>query len=501
MGASQLVEPAWEQRANYGGLHGLHGLQGHPPGTEPPDPVRVTVEGRLLRRSIAGAIVLVLAVAAFVGGRAVADRLESAAPVELAAPDPGPRSSASPPADPSPAGEPVSPGDRAAPTGAGVAPVPVDQAVADPAAPPGQPEDEGPADAVQRLESLRLVPFDEPVVLVDAATAPDLNNTVGVDTSSLGGLATPAVVADLIVTGPAGATVSVHPGDRPSDAMRFTIPASGRLLVPHLIAATDDAGRIVVAATEEARVRLDGHGRYVRADRARGGRFVPTGSMRLGSLVTATDGRRLVLQLSDHLGDEAADVARAVVRVNANVAPGGGSIAVGSGPPIPWPGPAEPDLGMAGTELLTVTPDDGGEIVMDYLGGSVLTVDLVGYYTGDEAPESAAGLLVLAPAPSLQEIEAGGGAGVVDLGPEATGGPGSIVAVTIEAANGDLGGSLTVWTKGEPEPATPAFALAAGQRRTTTEWIHPAPGSSAAAFAVRAPDGASLRIWTIGHYT
>jgi hypothetical protein len=70
--------------------------------------------------------------------------------------------------------------------------------------------------------------------------------------------------------------------------------------------------------------------------------------------------------------------------------------------------------------------------------------------------------------------------------------------VTVEVANGNAGGSITFWTAGEPIPPSPAFALAPDQRRSSTEWFNPALGPVA---VIRAPEGAVLRIWTLGGYT
>jgi len=346
--------------------------------------------------------------------------------------------------------------------------------------------------------------FDEPVQLIGAETDAAFNNSTGVDLERFGGPfdgdSTEAVVADLLVRGAAGTTVALHPGDRPTDALRFTIPASGRLLVQHLLAVPDDAGRITVSTSEQADVQLTGHGRFLPAAQASAGRFVPTGSTRIGSLVTATDGRTLIIDLDATLGDEADHVGQAVVRLNANVGPDGGSVSVGSGEPIPWPAPAVADLAMAGTELLTVRPTSEGEIEMEYLGGNVMTVDLIGYYTNDAAPESTEGLLVLADGPRLDTVEIGDAtAGIVPGG--ATGrveaASGGSVAV-IEVANGTSPGMVTVWSGLATEPAESTFALAPSQQRSTTAWL---PHSFGQDHHITGPVGATVQIWTLGTYT
>lgn len=66
-----------------------------------------------------------------------------------------------------------------------------------------------------------------------------------------------------------------------------------------------------------------------------------------------------------------------------------------------------------------VVPVTDGSFDLHYEAGTLLTVDAVGYVTGDAAPESAAGLVVLVPpdpGPAV-EVPAGGSASV-DVVPE-----------------------------------------------------------------------------------
>ncbi|MGH1492782.1 MAG: hypothetical protein ACRBK7_25880 [Acidimicrobiales bacterium] len=451
--------------------------------------VGVTVEGRWLRKAVAVMAVAVLAVAGFAVGHGVS-RLEAGRAGGQGLTDAAAPASSSLPTDPNPS------------TATSEAVVPA----------VGQPvvADEPPIIRVaEPAQTLRFEAFDETTTLIDGQTDPELNNSIGLDIAGLdiAGLGIPdakAVIADLVVKGPQGVTVSVHPGDRPADALRFTVPSSGRLLVPHLVATPDEYGRIVVSAGEQVTVQMSGIGTYVPADLATAGRFVPTGSIRIGSLVTATDGRQLTIALSEVLGDEADHVGRAVIRMNANVSPSGGSVAIGSDAPIPWPAPATQDFGLAGTELLTVTPDENGEIVMDYLGGSVLTIDLVGYYTNGNAPESTEGLFVLAAKPEYRTIDVGDVDVTVEndwaalleggeIGPEV-----SRAIIMVDAVNGQNGGSFATWQDGDSVPTSPAFALAPNQGRGSSEWFNPASGL---ATIIRAPEGAVLNLWFVGAYT
>ncbi len=391
-----------------------------------------------------------------------------------------------------------------------------------------RPAPSGPSVGAEASSTLRFVAFDQPIVLLDDETDPELNNSAGIDltevtvsapadseTAADGDASTTepasppaALAADLVVFGPPGTSVSVHPGDRPGDALRFTIPASGRTLAPHLIAAADGEGRIVVSASDQVQVKMTGLGTFVPARQAAAGRFVSTNSVRIGSLVTATDGRELTIALQDVLGPDAAHVGQAVIRINANVGPTGGSVMVGDGDPIPWPAPASQDLGLAATDLLTVQPTADGEITIGYLGGSVMTVDLVGYYTNDAAPLSTTGLLVLAERPALQPLELGSDAGAPEAGgftaDQVSFRNGTTISAlsrtiaVVEATNAGTGGTITFGSTDHPAAASSGFALAPNQRRITTEWLDLALGSS---HSVEAPGGTTVQIWILGGFT
>lgn len=469
---------------------------------EAPD-VAVSVEGRSVRRVAAALWVVLLAVGAFFGGQRIAESREFGGRSELAMaaveenrpkPDDGEQ------ADDSTITSPA----FLDTTGSSAA----DDSTAlsiDPSA-----------------DTLRFIPFDGPLLLIDAETTAELNYTVGVDTSTLvneipNGSGThdrtesdqttnpentAAIVSDLVVFGPAGSTVSVHPGDRPGDGFTFTVPKNGRLLVPHLVATTDDSGRVVVAAETEVKVEMRGIGRYVSAERTRAGRFVGTGSVRVGSLVTATDGRRLVVSLPAALGADANHVGNAVIRLNANVGRDGGSVSIGEDLTFPWPAPSVRDTGLAATELLTVEPNDDGEIIIDYLGGSVLTVDLVGYYTNTRAQNSSSGLLVLFERPDLQTLGAEDGDLEISIEPKSLVGNDRLMVsgamLTAEVVNGTTAGAVGFRNEGALTDQVSTFALAPGQRRNTTEWVD---GSQGWDLLVQAPDQAVVRMWTVGVFT
>ncbi len=137
---------------------------------------------------------------------------------------------------------------------------------------------------------------------------------------------------------------------------------------------------------------------------------------------------------------------------------------------------------------------------MEYLGGSVMTVDLVGYYTNDQAAESTDGLLVLAERPHLETIEIGDTTATVGADTEvdaATATTGGSITV-IEVVNDSNPGSVTVWTGLETRPQDPTFALAPSQQRSTTAWLPRSPDQD---HLVDGPPGATVQVWTLGSYT
>lgn len=349
--------------------------------------------------------------------------------------------------------------------------------------------------ADEAVDGLAFRAFAAPYALVSATTEPELGNAVGFSVDSFSDADVGAVTVNLAVTGPGGVSVAIHKGDRPDQSVRFVIPPNGRLLVPHLVAAADDQGRVVVSAEEQVSVEVIGLGAHVATGSSRAGRFVSMDSVRLGSLVTAVDGRDLVLDLNQVPGLQPAEVGHAILRLNANVGSNGGTVTatgdVSSGP-VMWPAPPAKNLGLGGTALLLVAPDSTGQITLNYLGGAVLTADFVGYYTSESAPLSSAGLLVLE-TPMREDLLPGGSEIQI---PSSTAETSKVLVLT--ATNGANAGPLAVSALPGLAEERPTFNIAPNQVRTTTVWT--AENGDDQAY-LSAPAGAAITIWHLGQFT
>ncbi len=127
---------------------------------------------------------------------------------------------------------------------------------------------------------------------------------------------------------------------------------------------------------------------------ATGGRFVATAPRTVLDLVTATDGREATIDLSTAVDPGTSAV---LVAVTADVGRDGGVVRLGSGPDrydqmLMW-GPASPD-GNQRRGLAIISTDATSAGYLRYDGGSVLTVEVLGYFTGPQAPPSDKGLYV-----------------------------------------------------------------------------------------------------------
>ncbi|MEM9561504.1 MAG: hypothetical protein AAGA93_02735 [Actinomycetota bacterium] len=187
---------------------------------------------------------------------------------------------------------------------------------------------------------------------------------------------------DAVTVGGAGATTTglvVVPGREPS---RLINPTGGDLVV-------DLVGTFVASgATAE-------------------GRFVSVDPVRVGGLVTATDGREGEIDLGGaEAGIDSAAVTAALVLITADVGDDGGRIGVGPAAGaldqmLMWGPPASANRQRSGVVL--VAPGDDGSFALRYDGGSVLDVDLIGYVTGADAPVTTDGLFV--PASTILTID------------------------------------------------------------------------------------------------
>ncbi len=187
---------------------------------------------------------------------------------------------------------------------------------------------------------------------------------------------------DAVTVGGPGATTTglvVVPGRQPS---RLANPTGGELVV-------------------------DLVGTFVASGATAGGRFVSVEPVRVGGLVTATDGRETEIELGGEVaGIDPPPVTAALVLITADVGDDGGRIGVGPAAGaldqmLMWGPPASANRQRSGVVL--VAPGDDGRFALRYDGGSVLDVDLIGYVTGADAPVTTDGLFV--PASTILTID------------------------------------------------------------------------------------------------
>lgn len=239
-------------------------------------------------------------------------------------------------------------------------------------------------------------------------------------------------------------------------------------------------GEITVRSSAGGHLVIDAIGGFETVDEpVDAGRFVAVDRYRIGRLVTADEGRELDLPLIGRawVDDIAYDTegtqtagrdydltgATAVVAlITADVAGEGGTIRIGSAPDeygqmLMW-GPA------SGTDrirhgLAILTPANGRLAALRYDGGSELTVEVVGYFTGADAASDDAGLLLPTDPQTLARtaIPAGSNRVIGGFDPDASG-----AIVTLNPTNGVPGrlgagvvatadGFGSIWTRDDVE--------------------------------------------------
>lgn len=124
------------------------------------------------------------------------------------------------------------------------------------------------------------------------------------------------------------------------------------------------------------------------------GRFVTTDGLRLTTLQTEVDGREAEIDLSSEIP---ADAEALLVAVNADVGADGGAVRLGApggdfNQMLMWAPAADQNNRRRG--LAIIEPTTEGISRLRYDGGSVLTLDVVGYFTGESSELDTDGLYV-----------------------------------------------------------------------------------------------------------
>ncbi len=208
---------------------------------------------------------------------------------------------------------------------------------------------------------------------------------------------------------------------------------------------------ISIRSTGGGHLVVDVVGSFEASEATTAGRFVPVGASGVTRLETAVDGREADIEFGSSVPVDRA--AAMLVAINADVGTEGGMVRLGSAPAaydqmLMWAPAASENNGRRG--LAIIQPGDEGLAALRYEGGSILTVDVIGYFTNDSAELSEEGLYVptgprqlfdglLEGDRSVQvpELDRGTGTAVMTVGTR-TGIPGQLGAVLAPISEGAL---------------------------------------------------------------
>ena len=280
----------------------------------------------------------------------------------------------------------------------------------------GKPATQLDAKSAPALDATRLVLIG-PYVLVDTRTTGKVKagGTVDLVAAELPEGATAVALEVSILEASAAGVVAIASAAGPVSVLRAGragVMTSATAIVPigedrKLSARSEGGGNLLISLV----------GAFVPAESATAGRVVATAPTEVLRLVPRTGGKdaRIDLTRVPVLRDAGA-YAAVLLQVAADVGHNGGSLAVGTRPDrldqrVFWAATSGTDRTRAG---FLIVPVDGRAIHLHYQAGSLLTVDVVGYVTGDDAPKSVAGLVVPVKPATAEPVKlpAGGNADV-----------------------------------------------------------------------------------------
>lgn len=316
--------------------------------------------------------------------------------------------------------------------GGGEQPVPEAPAVEDPTPPaPKQPVEAGlPArtsrlvvQAPQRVLDTRDGDLPAPGTALTVTTGPG-QTAVALSVSVFGTAQAGAVIAD----GGAGpVTVTEIGGSGASATNLIVLPIIN--------------GGFTVQSTAGGHLLVDIVGGFEESGETNAGRFVPIDDVQVARLETAVDGRETDLALQTAVP---ADAQAVLVRIDADVGADGGRVLLGPATDqydqmLMW-GPAT-DGNLQRRGLVLLQPSELGNAQLRYDGGSVLTAEVVGYFTGQSASTATAGLYVPSGPRIIHEGPATDGSVITAEGIEPSDGI-ALVTTAASAGPGEVGLSL-----------------------------------------------------------
>jgi hypothetical protein len=201
----------------------------------------------------------------------------------------------------------------------------------------------------------------------------------------------------LDATGPGAVTIRSDVDDVPA----LRVPAARAMTSAGVVVMLGpDRGPLRLRTEGGGRLLVNLVGRFETADSARAGRLIPVPPTRVLRLKPATDGHDAELDLDRLPGlRNAGSVSALLLNVAADVGPNGGHVYLGPAKnrlnqKVFWTATAGKDRTRYG---LIVVPIRNGSFHLQYHAGKELRADVVGYVTGEQAADSAAGLVVPLP--------------------------------------------------------------------------------------------------------
>lgn len=214
----------------------------------------------------------------------------------------------------------------------------------------------------------------------------DLSSDIGADTT--------AVVLSVNIAmaqGPGTVTVAL-------DRSPVTALTVGPTMATNLvIVERGDSSALTVTTEGGGHLVVDVVGHFESSGPGASGRFVPLAPQPVARLIPETDGREADFSPFDALRLPTTEVGSVLLRIRADVGADGGMVRLGPDPEaltntMMWSMTSTGDRTRTG--LAIVPLDEAGRLALAYNGGTVLDVDLLGYFTNELAPVSSAGLFV-----------------------------------------------------------------------------------------------------------
>ena len=241
-----------------------------------------------------------------------------------------------------------------------------------------------------------------------------------------------AVSVTLIGSQNAG-VVEIDGGSGPVTAL--TVPGPSAMTTNLVIVPVDAAGALVITTTAGGHLVIDQVGHFDSATESSGGRFVQVDPIRAAHLVTGEDGREATVTPSELAGLPDGQVGAVLALITAEIGQEGGRVQVGPGiaeydQMLMWAAPTGPNLERRGVVL--VSPDADGAFSFRYEGGSVIDLDVLGYFTNEAAELAQTGLYVPSASAEIIQGEFLTGSSVVGTMPDYAG----AAFVTLSAESG-----------------------------------------------------------------